>query len=135
MTKDQLRAYTQIKREKEQIERLIEELETLMTSPKIQRLDGMPHAPSKGENPMDALVIRHMDLLALYKAKLKELTEAQLQVEQAIESLDPLERSLMRLRYIDGRKWEEVAVAINYSWQQTHRLHAKALEKLRAVEE
>ena len=37
---------------------------------------------------------------------------------------------LMRYRYIDGLKWEEVAVRMNYSWTQTHDIHGKALKQL-----
>jgi hypothetical protein len=36
----------------------------------------------------------------------------------------------MRHRYIDGKSWEEVCVAISYSWRQTHNLHDQALNKL-----
>lgn len=134
MTKEQLRQYINIKREKEQLEQYLEELETLMTSPRAQTLDGMPFNPSKGESIVELLAIKHLEIKNLYRAKVKELAEALCAIEKAIETLEPLERTLMRLRYIEGHKWEEVAVAIDYSWQQTHRLHKSALEKLREIE-
>lgn len=134
MTKEQLRQYQYIKQEKEQLEQYLEELETLMTSPRAQSLDGMPFSPSKGESVVEILAIKHLDIKNLYRVKVKELAEALCAIEKAIETLEPLERTLMRLRYIDGLKWEEVAVAIDYSWQQTHRLHKSALEKLREVD-
>ena len=134
MTKEQLRQYQNIKKEKEQIEDLIAELEAAMTAPKGQNFDGMPFSHSIGESTVEILAVKHLELLTLYKTKVKELDEALIAVETAIEILDPLERSLMRLRYIKGLTWEKVAVALNYSWQQTHRIHKTALDKLREVE-
>lgn len=135
MTKEQLRQYQNIKKEKEQIEDLIAELEAAMTAPKGQNFDGMPFSRSVGESTVEILTVKHLELLTLYKTKVKELDEALIAVETAIEILDPLERSLMRLRYIKGLTWEKVAVALNYSWQQTHRIHKTALGKLREVSE
>ena len=37
----------------------------------------------------------------------------------------------MRLRYIDGAEWMDVAETIHYEWTQTHRIHAKALAKIK----
>ena len=107
MTKEQLREYRSIKIEICQIERRIEELE------------GYAHNS-------DLL----QPLQELYRQKLQALVEGQLQIEKAIESLAPTERELMRLRYIDGADWTEVAATIHYEWTQTHRIHARALAKI-----
>ena len=105
MTKEELRQYRSIKNEICQIEHQIVVLE------------------------------RHGDiaesLRELYRQKLIELIEGQLRIEKAIEKLDPTERTLMRLRYLDGAEWIEVAEGIHYEWTQTHRIHARALAKIR----
>ena len=49
---------------------------------------------------------------------------------QAIASLPDVERLLMRYRYIDGLNWIDVAAKMNYSWQGTHKIHARALKRL-----
>jgi RNA polymerase sigma factor (sigma-70 family) len=136
MTKERLRQYQQLKREKDMLEEKLEELESAMTSPRIQKLDGMPQGQHQGGSLMEALVEQHLALKNVYANKLRELNDTLLDIETAIESLtDPTERNLMRLRYIDGLKWEEITLTIGYSWQQTHRIHARALEKLRTAEE
>ena len=108
MTKEQLRQYRSIKEKICQIERRIKDLEHM------------------GD---------HLDLLQplrnLYRQKLQALVDLQVQIEQAIESLPPTERELMRLRYIDGADWTEVAATIHYEWTQTHRIHARALAKIK----
>lgn len=40
---------------------------------------------------------------------------------------DPLLKLLLHKRYILYEKWEKIAVDLNYSWKQVHRLHNKAL--------
>ena len=55
--------------------------------------------------------------------------------ERAIEALEPNRRMLLRYRYIDGLKWEEVCVRMNYSWTQTHYHHGEALKQLKANSE
>ena len=133
MTKERLRNYQALKREKAQILTMLEELETAMYSPKPQRLTGMPSAPSPSGGATDALVAKHAELLERYQTKLAELAEELHAIEDAIAQLDSTERALLRWRYIEGLKWEEVCVCMSYSWQQTHRIHARALRHLQAM--
>ena len=109
MTKEQLRKYLHLKREKAKIE---------------QRLQQMERSPESEEELL-------RPLCEFYRAKLAELVALQLDIERALETLDdPTERELVRLRYIDGLEWYQVCAAINYEWTQTHRIHARVLKKL-----
>ena len=108
MTKEQLRQYRSIKIETSQIERRIIELETLGQDDDITQ-----------------------PLRDLYREKLRELIDGQLRIEKAIEGLNPTERELIRMRYIDGAEWLDICEAIHYEWTQTHRIHARALAKIK----
>ena len=108
MTKEQLKQYRSIKIETSQLDRRIAELE----------LQGH-----------DYEIIQ--PLRDLYREKLRGLVDGQLRIEKAIEALNPTERELMRLRYIDGREWVEICETIHYEWAQTHRIHARALAKIK----
>lgn len=134
MTKERLRNYQALKREKSQISAMIEELETAMYYPKPQNVTGMPSAPSPSGGATENMIVRHAELLERYQAKLAELTDELHAIEDAIAQLDSTERALLRWRYIEGLKWEEVCVRMSYSWQQTHRIHSRALQHLRDVE-
>lgn len=109
MTKEQLRQYRSTKIEISQIERRL--------------------ATMRVFDPIAADVTH--PLVQLYRERLKELVDGQLRIEKAIEDLNPIERELMRLRYIDGADWTEVAATIHYEWTQTHRIHARALNKIK----
>lgn len=138
MTKEELQNYRNLERERRQVKAKLEEIETALYSPRAQQLTGMPSAPPKPGSTLEAAVARHAeDLEALrehYQALLDRLTAAQLNIEKAIDGLDTTARTLMRHRYIDGRKWEEICVLMNYSWRQVHRLHAAALIALKGGE-
>lgn len=111
MTNEQLRNYQPIKKEHRQLE---------------QRLLSLEKRPERDQETL-------RPLRECYTKKLEELVAAQLEIERVIETLDPTERELVRLRYIDGLDWHLVARRINYSWQQTHRIHAKVLEKIKKL--
>lgn len=136
MTKERLRKYQEIKRERVQLQQRLEEVETALYSPKSQQPTGMPSSGSKPEgSALENLSNYHMELQERYRAKLEELAAEQLAIEEAIEPLDATYRMLLRYRYIDGLKWEEVCLKMNYSWRQTHYLHGRALQQLRDLTE
>ena len=136
MTKERLKKYQEIKHEREQLLLKLEEVEAALYSPKTQRPTGMPSSGSRPEgSPQENLAVYHIELQERYRAKLAELAAEQLAIELAIEPLDATYRMLLRYRYIDGLKWEEVCVQMNYSWRQTHYLHGRALQQLRELTE
>lgn len=108
MTKEQLRQYRSMKIEICQLEERIINLEMM------------------GHNDDITQPLRDK-----YREKLQYLIDGQLRIEEAIENLNPTERELMRLRYIDGKDWTEVCTTIHYEWTQTHRIHARALNKIK----
>ena len=135
MTKKRLQNYQSIKRELVQIHQQIEEVEAKIYAPSASKLSAEPRGGGGISDPTGRGAVKHKELLDLYQAKLDELTAEQLAIEKAIDSLDGTARTLMRYKYIDGHTWEEVCLLINYSWAQTHRLHARALEQLRRAGE
>ena len=132
MTKERLQQYRQLQRELRQIQGRIMEVESAMYSPRNQRLTGMPSAHSP-ESLMEKLVEKHAELEAMYREKLMAITEELLAIEKAIATLDPTLRLLMRYRYVDGYRWEDICVKMNYSYQGVHKVHRKALRRLRDI--
>ena len=148
MTKERLRGYLAVIREREQVRRKLQrvldkiaEIEANLYSPKTQQLTGMPAAPSRKGSALEDMVANcdeelqeqkeeYTRLLRHYERLEAKLAAEQLAIEEAIESLEPTERTLLRCHYLEGKKWEDVCVEIGYSWRQTHRLHAEALKKL-----
>ena len=129
MTKARLRNYQKLKKEQKQLRAQLKELEAALYYPKIPHLTDMPKGGHDG-NPQENMAIRHIELQAFYNAKIAELEAEQLEIEKAINSLDGTERMILRYKYLDGLKWEEVCVEMGYCWTQIHEHHGRALRKL-----
>lgn len=133
MTKERLRDYRAIVHEIETLEHQIETIETALYHPKVPKLRNTPKAAGSGRTTED-LAAKHQVLLELYRGKLGRMAEELLAIEQAIDRLPARERTILRRYYLEGMTWEEVCVAEHYSWRQVHRIHARALERLREEE-
>lgn len=134
MTKERLRAYRDLRQERDKLKKLIEELALNLYGPSSPNLDGMPRSHGGG-SATENLVAQKDQIERKYEAKVAELTAELEAIEQSIEVLEPRERTLIRLYYIEGLTWEQVCVEMSYSWMQIHRIHGKALERLRTQEE
>lgn len=111
------------------LERRIEALrETLeRTTP---QLDGMPHG-SDGSDKMATITASIVDL----EKKLDQRRvncELEMQIaETVIDTLPDQQRLVMRLRYIEGLSWKQVAEKSNYDKRHCQRIHKRALERMR----
>jgi RNA polymerase sigma factor for flagellar operon FliA len=57
--------------------------------------------------------------------------EMKARVAKALETLPERERALVRGHYIEGRRFDEIAVELGVSKSWASRMHSKALEQLR----
>lgn len=63
-----------------------------------------------------------------------ELVDSKARVRGVVDLVrDPDERALLRLRYLSGMKWEEVARAMHYTERQVYRIHRRALLAVEAL--
>ena len=89
--------------------------------------------PKEHDNTVDKLsetVAEIVDLQNEINDQLKIYYKKVRYIEKSIEKLPPREALLIRLRYLDQKRWEEICVEMNYSWRQIHYIHAEALKML-----
>ena len=91
--------------------------------------DGQPGGGRRGDK-VASLATSIADMAELLEGKRADLLRRRQEIEAAIEALPPVYRRLIRLRYVEGLKWEKICVTMGYSWKQTHRLHGKALREI-----
>jgi RNA polymerase sigma factor (sigma-70 family) len=135
MTKAELRNYKNIKSEKEELEKLIQEYLDSSTTMKATRLAKLSAHGGKASNPMLAAIIMQENIAAVYSRKVFDLSAAMQRIETAIAMLPSVERRLMRMRYIEGYTWAEVCERMSYSSQRVHQIHGKALLSLQTLEQ
>lgn len=129
MTKEGLKEYILIKKEIAQLEEQIMKLNEQKTSIKSQVITDMPVGSGEGREILDILVSIEEAIDKLNKNRVK-LVSTLMEIENLIEGLDATERVLMRYRYINDLKWEQIALNMNYSWRQVHRIHNEILKKI-----
>lgn len=129
MTKEELRRYSSIQRELADIARRLKALEVNKGCHGMAYGD-TPHQRGEPLSEAQRYVEKKETLEELYRKKYRTLLEAQTAVENAIESLPPELRRLMRYRYLDGMTCEQVCVEMPCSWDTFHRWHRKALAML-----
>ena len=132
MTKEELKSYIENKREIEMIKDKLIYLEEKKTSIKSMIINDMPKSCNMENDMIGNLLADIEDLINIYKEKELKLIKQQIQIEKAIEKLDdPIDRNIIRLKYLNGHTWEKICVILNYSWNGIHKKHRKILEKIR----
>lgn len=127
--KEYLKSYRRaIKREQD----ILDEIQRLRLDKMFPSVvnDGMPHDSSHSDlSDYAAILNEQIDLL---KEERLEKVRCYQKIERQISQMENEdEQEVLRLRYILGMKWEEVAVKMDYSWKQTHRIHSSALQNFK----
>lgn len=127
--KEYLKSYRRaIKREQD----ILDEIQRLRLDKMFPSVvnDGMPHGSSHSDlSDYAAILDEQIDLLKEERLeRVRCYQKIEIQIRQ-MENED--EQEVLRLRYILGMKWEEVAVKMGYSWKQTHRIHSSALKNFK----
>ena len=76
--------------------------------------------------------MEHIDELTRRLIRQRDaLVALRVQTGAAIDAVpDPRLRELLRLRYIEGMTFEQIAVTMGYCWRQVVRLHGAALNQV-----
>ena len=143
VTKERLTRYVSLKRENEnRLERLAR-MKSDAEMPAQREPDGSQHTGSAGER-MARSVERYMEYEDQIRPLISENEKEMAAIRAAVAALpDPMEREVLRLRYMDGdycrmMKWREVALHI-YGDDDAkdiiavQRLHGAALASLNFV--
>ena len=140
VTKERLSRYISLKQENEnRLERLAR-MKSAAEMPAQRDPDGAKHTGSSGERmarAIEAYMEYEEQIGPLVEANRREMAE----IEAAVAALpDPLEREVLRLRYLDGENvqslsWKEVAYKLlgkanEAAQKKARRIHAKAIESL-----
>lgn len=81
-----------------------------------------------GSDKIQTTVEKIIEIEEKLDHEIDALVDLRNRIEVAVEKLeDGRLRDVMRYRYIDGMKWEQIAVEMHYSYMQVCRLHGKAL--------
>ena len=126
-----LKRYINLDRE---IERKLEEVARLRS--KLTRVTEVYSTEPRGGGTIygktEEILAKIVDLENEIDADIDRLVAIRDGIKTIIEAVeDDRERLLLQYRYLDGKTFEKIAVEMNYSWRQIHRLHSQALTNLK----
>lgn len=141
--KDRLQNYIYLRMERDNRRERITRMKAEEQLPAMREPDGSQHTGGSGDR-MAGAIIRRME----YEEKARPIIEANERemaaIEEAINRIpNPMEREVLRLRYIDGEycrhlTWDEIAMRIYGNDDESankaaKRLHGGALNSLRKL--
>lgn len=91
--------------------------------------------PSGTRNPqyMESVIVKIIDLENEINADIDTLVDLKREITSVIKAItNPEYQTLLELRYLCFRSWEQVAVEMDFDLRYTHKLHRKALEQCAA---
>lgn len=121
------RTEERIRTKKDRIERLI----AIATSTSTELKQVVVYTgPS---NKVEKCMIEAIDLEAEIREEIRSLVLIQHETAEAIKVLieDITLREILEKRYLGGKRWEEIAVEMNYAYRWVQRLHARALKQMK----
>lgn len=122
-----LRLNQRINSKLEQIQSL-RELATKCTS----IITGMPRNPNHGGSTMADALMKIVDLETELQNDVNRLVDLKEEIMAVVKAVDNIEcQTLLELRYLCFKSWEQIAVDMGYNVRHIYRLHDEALQKVR----
>lgn len=123
-----LKQYRSLSMEIDQITKELQRWQDLATRISPSYSD-MPHGG--GSDKVQTAAVEVADLTDKLNQKLHQAIMVQENIKKLLESLDDIKlRQLMSYRYINGMRWEEIAVRMDFNYRWVLRLHRKALNQI-----
>ena len=108
----------------------LNELATKATS----TLTGMPKNPNKSKSIVADTVAKIIDLQTEINKDIDRLVDLKREIVAMIKSVSNTEhQTLLELRYLCFKSWEQIAVDMGYNVRHVYRIHDEAVEKIKLI--
>ena len=96
------------------------------------RLTGQPRNPDRGTSNMAEAVCKIIDLQTEINYDIQKLVDLKREMVRVIKAVDNTEyQTLLELRYLCFKTWEQIAVDLGYNVRHVYRLHDEAVESIK----
>lgn len=97
-------------------------------------LSDIPRSSSPNHHRMEDFITKALDLESEINADLQHLIDLKHEVVTIIKCVESPElQTLLELRYLCFRTWEQIAVELYYDIRHVHRLHGRALNEVETI--
>lgn len=98
-------------------------------------LSDMPKG-SRNVHSKEKIITKIIDLENEINADIDALVDLKKEILSVIKSVDRIEcQTLLEMRYLCYKSWEQIAIGMGYSLQHIFRLHNKALREVKIKDE
>lgn len=105
----------------------LRELATKATS----TLSDTPPSGSRNVHSMEGIILKMMELENEINADIDVLVDLKKEIMSIIKKINnPEQQTLLELRYLCFKTWEQIAVDMGYSIQNAYKVHDRALENI-----
>ena len=95
-------------------------------------ITGMPKNPSHATSMMEEAVGKIVDLQKEIDGDIGQLVDLKRDMVSIIKAVQNTEyQTLLELRYLCFKTWEQIAVAMGYNLRHVYRLHDEAVESIK----
>lgn len=131
--KEYLKSYKKIRNRLNSLEMQLRHLKIDMLHVKASQGDGMPRG--KGEtNDLSRYMEQMADLEEQIDSKRSELIDKQVKITSAINALDDDDEcTILTEKYLNCKTWEKVSEDNDFAWRTMHRIHGRAIKKIKLV--
>lgn len=92
-------------------------------------LTGMPKNPNRATSTMADVMAKVIDLQQEINSDIDRLVDLKRELVTVIKTVENAEcQTLLELRYLCFKTWEQIAVDMNYTVRNVHLLHKEALQ-------
>lgn len=111
----------------------LEQLKALSQSVSSPNLSGMPSSGIRNYEPVFVRAIEKIiNLKKVINAEIDRFVDLKKEIRSVINQVpDNSQKLVLKLRYIQFLKWESVAVEMDLSLKQVHRIHNEALKNIK----
>ena len=91
-------------------------------------LTDAPRSATLDSRSMEEVVAKMVDLETEINEDIDTLVDLKQEITRVVKSVEnPEYQTLLEMRYLCFRRWEEIAIELNYSMQHAFRVHERAL--------
>lgn len=106
----------------------LRELATKTNTP----LSDMPGSPNCKTDKIEKAVIKMVDLENEINDMIDQLVDLKIELTHAIYEIKEMDcRTVLEMRYLCFKRWEEIAESMNYNIRRVYRLHKEGLKKIK----
>ncbi|MHB1154851.1 MAG: DUF1492 domain-containing protein [Eubacteriales bacterium] len=92
-------------------------------------LSNTPRSPNKNLHSMESIIVKIISLENEINSDIDSLIDLKHEIVNLIKCIEnPEYQTLLELRYLCFKTWEQIAVYMGYDSRYIHKLHSRALE-------